>query len=202
MHLLTAVISPTMLSLFINKFNLTSYATLYKNCRSGSITAKRCNSCTARRTTAPRIRQRVVRWSLGRRGDDDGRVWSQVQGEESGRPWAGEPPVSLPPRPCSVTCSHPHTTPLQLWSHLTSPQFSSIHSQTLLPPASTTNRIYPHIQQQARTTNWDTLEHHIYQWLITYQRKEKSSITNPWQIFVKHVSIIWLSPWFLQRSYS
>lgn len=82
-----------------------------------------------------------------------------------------------------------------------SPHRSSIHSQTLLPPASTTNK-YPHIQQQVRTTNWSTLEHHIYQWLIIYQRKEKSSITNPCQIFIKHVSIIWLSPWFLQRSYS
>lgn len=128
---------------------------------------RRCKCCTARRTTAPRIRQSVVRWSLGRRGDD-GRVWGQVQGEESGRPWAGEPPVSLPPRPCSVTCSHPHTTPLQLWSHLTSPQVHSLTDTTtdLLPPASTTNRIYPHIlgcrQQQVRPINWGTLEHHIY----------------------------------------
>lgn len=193
----------------------------HRNCSSGST-----NCCTARRTTAPRIRQSVVRWSLGRRGDDDGRVWGQVQGEESGRPWAGEPPVSLPPRPCSVTCSHPHTTPLQLWSHLTSltavpfihrhyyrrqvPQTGYIHISGsrfgLLTGDARTSYLpmtdnIPKKRKIIRNKSLPNFRFKVQ--LANYWRDwwfETRSTTHE-QVFQKHVSIIWLKAWFLQRSY-
>lgn len=142
-----------------NKFNLTSYATLTKVQELQQWFDKLLHGTTDYRTEDPSERRtlklgearRRRRTGLGpgsRRGE-----WSTLSGRATG--------VITTTALLRHLLSPPHCNCDPISPH--SPQFHSFTDTTTAGKYHKQDSLYPHMQQQVRTTNWGTPEHHIYQ---------------------------------------